>query len=361
MSPPPQNQVLIIRLGAMGDLLHMSPSIRVLKAHCPDMTIHVLTSPTYQALVTQFPDVDQVWTFEKGQNILETGKHLINLAKALKESGVNKTITLQPNFRSWLLARLILGFFPSSDALSLYQKEKLRLTPKDERRTLRRHAVTDFYQPFKTLFPLPDFDHTRLIPEIPSFQTPKNKKESGQPIQIGIIPGVGNKRANRAWPLDYYIILIKNLLQTCNSPIHLVLIGGSDEKKLANQLETGLKEDSFPNLTLKNVCGSLNLLETAQLASQCDLIIGGDTGPLHLAAAVGTPLIAIYGPTSPKRTGALGHQPIITITPPESLDFWPCETPDCTSHSTNPNTCIRSITPKKVLEACLKHLSDFLK
>ncbi len=358
-NPDNITKLLIIRLGAMGDLLHVAPSLRVLKEAHPDIEIHLLTSPGYKALVEQFSEVNRVWTFEKGSHWIETGKRLCQLSQELKSMGINGVISLQPNLRSWLLTRLVLeGQSSFKKRHACYRKEKLNTSPKAERNLQRRHAVTDFYQPFRHLFQLPSYDKTRLIPQLPlsnalSKQTPPSQ------LQIAIIPGVGNKRANRAWPLQHYITLMKALSNAYAPSFQVVLIGGPDEKPLTHELEHSLIQEIprfSSDCSIDNTCGQLDLLETAHRLSQCQLVIGGDTGPLHLASATGAPIVAIYGPTSAKRTGPLGKQPVTTITPPDNLDFWPCETPTCTQHSMDAYACIRPITPEKVLEACLKHL-----
>ncbi len=353
----PITKLLILRLGAMGDLLHVSPSFRVLKEKHPELEIHLLTSPAYKALASQFQELHHVWTFEKGKNWLQTIQRLQSLAHQLKETGIDGMLILQPNPRSWLLSRMVLGLSPSENQYAIYRKEKLKVSPKEERQSPRRHAVTDFYQAFRQLFQLPNFDEKQLIPQLTLSKPKQTAPNPDQSLQVGLIPGVGSKRSNRAWPKKNYINLIQGLFHSKVAPFQLNFIGGPDEKPLANALETQLKKE-LPQLLINNSCGTLSMLETAELASQCKLIIGGDTGPLHLSAAVGAPIVAIYGPTSKKRTGPLGHQAITTLSPPDKLDFWPCETPDCTSHSQDPYACTRPITAEKVLEACLKHLSN---
>ncbi len=84
------------------------------------------------------------------------------------------------------------------------------------------------------------------------------------------------------------------------SGLDTVLIGGKDEKQLGEHLAAKAGSGCT------NLCGRLSLAQTAAVLKSCNLVISGDTGPAHVAVAVGTPVLGIYGPTFPNRSGPYG-------------------------------------------------------
>lgn len=333
-------RLLVIRLGALGDLIHVSPSLEAVKQANPQTEIHLLTSPAYQVLAEMIPAIDQVWSFDKKQG----WRGLFRLAGQLKQAGIDGVVNLHPSFKSWLLTRLIA---PEKNAT--YKKEKLKAKGKAQRAISRRHAVADFYQPFRELLALPQPD--LLTPNLILPDTAKQVPLKLQGEQwVGLIPGVGAKRSNRAWEPTAYEELIQKLL--AKPGVKVFLIGGPDEKVLAESLMSQLADFPEGLACLENHCGRHNIPGTALLLSQCDLVIGGDTGPMHLAAAVGAPLVGIYGPTSLQRTGPVPQGAMATLTPPDSLECWPCELPECPYTGEQHLACMKQISVDAVLAAC---------
>jgi heptosyltransferase-3 len=113
----------------------------------------------------------------------------------------------------------------------------------------------------------------------------------------------------------------------------LVLIGGTDEAELAQRLNDEVEGSCL------NVCGQLSLAETASVLKACSIVISGDTGPAHMAIAVGTPVLGLYGATYPERSGPYGY-----------LDYVLDHSPDCDCHGmrschyTNPSEPGRCMT-----------------
>jgi len=120
--------------------------------------------------------------------------------------------------------------------------------------------------------------------------------------QIAVFPGGGSnpgmELTAKRWPLERYRELVRRLVSELD--VQILLIGGSDDSALNQSLLDGLDvpPDSVVNLAGKTSIGQLG----AQLAV-CALFIGNDSSPMHLAAAVNTPVIAIFGPTSPEEYG----------------------------------------------------------
>lgn len=120
--------------------------------------------------------------------------------------------------------------------------------------------------------------------------------------RIALFPGGGSnpgmELTAKRWPLERYSVLARRLIDELDAVI--VLIGGAGDVEINRQLRDGLNApvDQISDLTGKTTIGEL----AAQL-EQCDLFIGNDSSPMHLAAAVGILVIAIFGPTSPQEYG----------------------------------------------------------
>lgn len=327
-------KILVIRLGAMGDLLHVSPSLAVVKKMLPETEIDFLTTPLYADLIRRFTGVNRVFSWNKSWG------SLFSLGKELSARHYDATINLHPSLKTMALTQLA-----GAKKQTVYQKEKLTLRGQDQRPLARRHAVRDFYEPFRTLLALPD-DPPPLLPTLHLNPSPQ---KSPTPL-VGLIPGVGGKRGNRAWFPEQYTALIKKTLG--ETPARFVLIGGPDEALLAHELA------KIDPARIENTCGQGDILQTAHRLAQCHVVVGGDTGPLHLATAVGTPVIGLFGPTSLKRTGPVGPMRGETLLPQDDLPCWPCELPTCPLTGNDHLICMKQITPDSVFAALRRQLDS---
>jgi heptosyltransferase III len=214
--------------------------------------------------------------------------------------------------------------------------------------------VQNFYEAIRGAYPdnLPVLSANHLAPRLtlPVTDPVLEAKEAGRPT-LALVLGVGGKRPNRAWPISHYQALVVQLL-TSHPSWDIDLIGGPEDAPLATALLANLPQAFAPNVT--NYCGQLALLATAQQLAQADCVVGGDTGPMHLAAALGRPCVGLFAPTHVARTGLLstiGPANVRHLTPPSTLPCWPCEKPVCGGQGDSP--CIGDISPPLVAEAIM--------
>ncbi len=355
---PGRQRVLVIRLGALGDLVHLSPAFTALKAAMPLVELHVLTQAAYADLLAMMPDVDRVWLWQPKSKVLG----LMQIARFLKALGFDTVINLHPSLKTWLVTQWIR---PVQSAV--YHKQKLRLKGYAQRTIPRLHAKDDFFLPFQNAFPvlgpLTGLPHLLL----PSGEQPLPKQTLPREWRIGLIPGVGGKRGNRAWPEGHYQTLIA-LLAEREQAIRVILLGGPDEIGLAERLMVSCMSANFDlktaneaasssippdTLILDNQCGQQSIPGTARLMLSCDVIIGGDTGPLHLAAGLGVPTLGLFGPTAVRRTGQVGMGAVRYLEPPENVTCWPCELAKCPLPGTDYLACVKGISVEAVMLALL--------
>ncbi|MGH9549389.1 MAG: glycosyltransferase family 9 protein, partial [Terriglobales bacterium] len=195
-----------------------------------------------------------------------------------------------------------------SHAMTMFTRAKVfryKKLPSDTRPI--RHATANFLDTiapickeypeplFPTIFPEAIADHV-LEPLWQEGELPP------MPL-IGIVPGVGKLRPHRAWLQDGWTYLLEHIL-TWQS--HLpVLIGGPDEEELCTELSNNVGGHCL------NTAGKLSLVETAAVLKRCRIVVSGDTGPAHVAIAAGTPVVGLYGPTYPQRSGPYGCMDLV--------------------------------------------------
>ncbi len=347
----PKDKILILRLGAMGDLIHLSATLAAIKAQHPQCELHLMTSAMYEDMANCIPSVSKVWTFNKNKL-----GDLCQKAFRARREGFTAGINLHPSVKTHLFFTMA-GILPCAS----YKKQKLKQRGIDQRPLERFHAAEDFYQPFRRILDLSDSAHFRTQLSLPHThsETITTTKNDSTTYHIGLIPGVGAKRSSRAWGVKQYQGLVEQLINDVESkslPIHrlkIIVIGGVEEKELGNAMAT-----NHPS-HINNTCGTLSILDTAQLLQDCNLVIGGDTGPTHLASSLGCSMVSIYGPTSVARTGPVSsvHADRITIlTPPETLQCWPCEAPTCPLSGEENMACMHQITVQDVLNAVINKI-----
>lgn len=143
-------------------------------------------------------------------------------------------------------------------------------------------------------------DHPRMR-FVPTEEERRSAPGSSR-MQVALLPGGGSnpgmELTAKRWPLDRYRELARKLVQELDAEV--LLVGGPDDVALNAQLLEGLQ---VPEGSVKNIAGTTSFGELAAILEKCALFIGNDSSPMHLAAAVGIPVIAIFGPTSPREYG----------------------------------------------------------
>jgi len=307
----------ILRFGAIGDVVHTTALFRSLKKYDHSMEIHYATFKTPSLMIENDPDLEKVWIL-KGK----TYNHLITLAKELKKENFDVFINLQPSIKTKIFS-FILG-------------AKKTLTYK---KTFKLHAVENFWRTAK-----PFLKNIALAEEIKIYLPDEAREKAKSLIQtdkklIGFNISVSSVRQGRKWPLAYWTALAKTLINKYNCQIVLT---GSDE----DAEDAKILVEVSPEIV--SFCGKLSLTESAALLQRFDLIISGDTGPLHIATAVGTKAIGIYGAAPISRTGPYGNNHFALKS---DMDCIPCNRRKCKflKKGEQYTPCLLKLTPELVL------------
>lgn len=289
------NKILVIRSGAMGDVLMTTPFIKSVRKNFPKSKISYLVGDWSASVLKNNPNIDEILTFE---DKIIFKKEIVNVIKVIKEIRKKRfdiVFILDKSYQWNLFAFFCdinsrVGFDRCGEGFSnninvwfdgtMYELDyNLQLLS-----TIRLKIFSRDMELF------PSKKDAVISARL-------SKKIKGK--LIGISPGaaknIGQEMAIKRWPKENYLELIKKLLAK-NSNIKIVLFGGSDDKIIGDFIESNLK-----NKNLINLIGKTNIQQSYLIMKKCKLFITHDSGPMHIAAASGTKMIALFGPTPPNR------------------------------------------------------------
>ncbi len=278
------NHIVVFHPAAIGDAMLATPVASLLKRNFPTAHISYWTHSSLKVIINDMcPSVDAFVDYKRGQNIF-------SLSSQLKGLKADLFIDLSNSSKGKMMP-----FFSGTRALH-YKKRPDGVKP-------IRHAADNFVDTIRSLVTdIPEQLFPTVFPQSDLIDSVKQKFFRGlneNSSIVGIVPGVGKIRPNRAWTIHGFEELIEKLIGDNCFPI---LLGGPDEADLGAQIES-----EIGNGKLLNLCGKLDLAQTAAVLQQCRLVVSGDTGPAHIAVAVGTPVVGLYGPTAVERSGPYGN------------------------------------------------------
>ncbi len=320
-------RILVIKLSSLGDLFHALPTVHLLKAGL-SATVDWVTQPEYVELVRCFTDVDRVIAFPRRRFIRRAAGFL----RELRLERYTHIIDLQGLLKSAAVARLARGddrigpSFHREGAGFLYSRVA-------GVRNRQRHAVEE------------SLDVLRLLgrPAGPvEFPVRFPKAQLADPApRIGIVPV--SRWPTKNWPAESFTAVARTLRSEARASIFL--LGGPDNvtacAKIAGQLGG----------PLVNQAGRLSLVETGSVLAGLDLLIANDSGPMHMAAALGVPVLAVFGATDPGRTRPFGASHRVEHL---GLPCQPCFRKTC---QFGDNRCLAGLAPERVATTALEMLS----
>jgi lipopolysaccharide heptosyltransferase II len=161
---------------------------------------------------------------------------------------------------------------------------------------------------------------------------------------IGFHAGCHVNLVKKRWPLENFARLATELIAKYNA--QAVFVGDNSEKGDINNIA------SMMDHHVANLAGILSLKETAAIVSKMRLFISNDSGPMHIAAGVGTPVIGIFGPTREDKNSPWPRNDVPAMTVREPMACAPCYVSYSGNIDCDHMSCLRQLTPEKVLAAC---------
>ncbi len=314
-------RILIIKLSSLGDLFHALPAVHNLKAET-GAVIEWVTNSAYAELVRCFDDVDRVIPFPRN-SLRRDGSAFLH---ELRQQHYDKIIDLQGLLKSALVARAARGderIGPS------FQREGARLfyhTVAGER-DKNRHAVIENLDIILHL-------GLRLGAPVFPVTVPESTLKVPSP-HVAICPS--SRWETKNWPVERFAAVARHLQQQCGASI--TLLGAPADQSACQAIAGALPAPC------RNLAGKTSIVEMGSILKTVDLLVSNDSGPVHMAAALGTQTLVVFGPTNPGRTGPFGegHRVLQAMNPCQ-----PCMSRRC-SHPES--SCIRQITVDQVISA----------
>lgn len=328
--------ILLIKMSSLGDILHTLPFAAALRQRFPKAKITWLVHPQFAGFVPDPPVIDEIIYFDKVKfnkmNLLAKLAYFQEMRRLLHSKKFDLVIDMQGLFKSAVLAAISgcsdrIGYCEMREGSGLVSKAICGSHSNDH--VIERYLDVARYlgaSAEQIVFPLPD-----LSKETVSVQEKLQKNEL-QGEYIVVVPGARWK--TKEWPAEHYASLIKMIIADGCS---VVLAGGPDDTAKGEKIT----ELAGKPMQLINLIGQTSLRELAALIKGCKLFISADTGPLHFAAALKKPLIAMYGPTKADRTGPYGSDDATVI-----LSTAACA--GCLKKECEDWHCMYDITPEMV-------------
>ena len=334
-------RILLVKLSSLGDVLHTLPTLEALRQAFPGGHLTWLVEAAYAPLLVGHPALNEVWPVPRvrlSQRVhLDELADLARLMYRLRRRPFDLVIDLQGLLKSavWVaLARSSRKVGYDGTREGSYRVLTERLPPYDK----EAHAVWRYLNLAHYLGarPAPPRFRLGLTPQadIADLVGPTDSR----PLVV-LHPGA--RWPTKLWPAAAWARLAAWLSR--EQGLRVVITGSAADRQLAADIVAHLEEEAL------NLAGRTSLKELAGILQQARLAVTADTGPMHLAAALGTPVAALFGPTAPWRTGPFGsaHE-IVRL----GLDCSPCFQRRCPEPR-----CLTELPLKAVQTACEKILA----
>jgi len=331
-------KILLLRLSSIGDVVLVTPVLRNLRQCFPHAAIAMVVKEEFADLVRHHPGLTTIHAVPSKPG----WSSLLKLGRELHDLNYEVVIDLHRNFRTALLGRLC-----GTTRRLRYPKPRLRrwLYVRFKINTMAQEPpVAQRY--LQALAPL-GVPGDSIGTEI--FWTPQHETEATAALQgagwrvdqplLGFAPGAGY--FTKRWPAEYFAALAARLLEN-NENLQLAILGGAQDREAAQLI---CRHDPARVLDLTGRC---SLLASAAIVKRCQLLVSNDSGLLHIAEAVHTPLVAIFGST----TRALGFFPQFTaarVIENHGLACRPCSHLGYRACPRGHFRCMRELTPEMVV------------
>ncbi len=339
---PESPKVLVIETGLVGELLVVTPALRALKRAYPDASISVMVSPQSAAVLAGNPAVSRLLPLRKRER---TGLGLFRVASWIRSERFDAILVLHTSFRSALMAALGRGRIRAG--LSCEGRGWLlnRSVPRD-----RTAYEVDEHLRVAALLGVPPAGR-----ELDLFLTDEEREKAAEILEpvtpAGVLPLValhpGASREIRRWPAERFAELGSRAEATgVARPFYVV---GPRERGLAATVRDWYEREGHASPTIIEP-PSVRML--GALFERATAVVTNNTGPMHVAAAVGTPGVFIHGPTPVDRWHPPGPQNEAVF---GDVPCRPCDAPTCRMESL---LCMEAVEVEQVYDALLRVVED---
>ena len=347
VGPPPEAgsrfRILILKPSSLGDVIQALPVLRSLKRHFPQSEIFWWIQTDLAPLLDGDPDLAGLILFDRRRwarpaNWLEIWRSI----RSMRAIRFDWVIDLQCLARSgafaWLAnGKLLAGLDEPREGARGFYDLAVR------RPSFHTHAV-DWYLGVLPALGVPVCRDFEWLPSRPEAAASLRRK-CAMPSARWIAVQPGARWANKRWPVEFFAETIRRVAAAVDST-RFAILGGAGDTDLGAVLA-----QAVPDRCL-DLTGRLTLPEMIECLRACEMIVTNDTGPMHVAAALGKRVVGLFGPTEPRRTGPYGQLDHVLQA---ELPCVPCLKSRCSWPRRM--ECLRLLTPARVVETVTQALA----
>ncbi len=341
-------KALIIKPSSMGDVVHAFPAVHALLADGQSWTVDWVIHPAFTELLDYLPGIRRKILFRRQ----ELGRFSTffsafrNLLREIRSERYDAVIDLQGLFRSALVGLLAKGgtlygpAVPREKPAALCYRKKLYVPEQ------HGHAVEKNCAMIREFSGLKEVPPDYVFPVVDKYAEKKDRMlmEAGLTGCRYIAVAPGARWETKQWPPDFFADCIRLLAEKLPDRTFL-LLGGPSERQLGESIAAAAKD-----VRVLNWCGRTSPGELTELIRGADLLLCNDSGPMHLAAAAGTPVAALFGPTDPVLTGPYSRNS--RVVRPEM------ECVGCLRKHCDTMQCHRAVSPQAVAGRALELMKE---
>lgn len=343
-------KILVVRYRFIGDTILTLPFLKNLRLAYPDAVIDMLVAPKSGEIIEDCPFVDNFIYFDttrkhKYENTSEKKKSFFSYVKLLRQNKYDKAYVLKRSLSSALLVffsgiKERIGFDTESRGFLLTKK-----VPYD----MKKHEAQCFLDVLRADGieikddKLENGVNSEALSKIENILSEFSADERKKVIVHATATNKG-----KLWAIENFAQITEYLINEKNARVFFV---GTDFDAKTYENMLGLIKNDL-KIQPVNLCGKLNLKESLALTSKMDLLIGNDSGNLHMASSVGTPVIGLYGPMPFEKWYALGENNTLLKA---DLPCMPC---GLRKKCPNNHDCMKKITVEEVKSAVDKYIKS---
>lgn len=330
--------ILLVKISAMGDVVHTFPVVRAIKAKWPGARIDWVVGEAYIPLVNLSPYVTNVIPFRRKEWgrwwKVSTIRELAGFAANVRREKYDAVIDLQGLLRSGLVtaaarADMKIGFDYAREGAARFYNVKIKSIGENA------HAIERYMSALEPL----GLTGADIGYDIAPPQDAMQWAETVAPKEPFAVVNPNARWDTKRWPEEKFASLIKELHDKYG--LLSVITGGGEDVERGRAISQ-MAGDCAIDLTAKGGFGEL-----AAILKKATVMFTNDSGPMHLSVAVGTPVVAIFGPTNPHRTGPYGTGNAIVTS---GADCAPCYKRTCAGAM----ECMKNIAVMEVTDAWAK-------
>ncbi len=285
-------RIALIKPSALGDVVHALPVLSALRGRWPTAHITWVINRAYEPLVAGHPDLDATLAFDRGamkRGPVTAALTALRFMRQLRQRRFDLVIDLQGLLRTGLMswatgAARRVGFATAREGATRFYTDCVEVPDAEE-----IHAVDRYWRVVEALG-AGGVEKKFIVP----LDRRAKPQAAERPV---VVMAMGARWMTKRWPVENFVAVARHSLSRHGGTV--VFVGGNEDRELSKV--------TARHLPAVDLCGRTTIPELAAVLASADVVVANDTGPLHLAAALGRPVVAPYTCTLVRKHGPYGQ------------------------------------------------------